>query len=255
MGLLLKAVKRYNRVSRRVSRFIRDANGSFPVTIRNVLFEFAELFLRFLPAKLFWDLLYTISPYQTAICSNSDESDAGRSETISVLKDFGLLRKYDKTLHIGCGYGRIERFFSEYADESYGIDVSSKAIRWAKVYVNRANCIFLQSDGKKLSVLGDNKFDLIYSFIVFQHISKDNFRQYLREINNYLRPRGIFFFQVPLRNDCEKEEGIPLSRFDHHSIRRYSVREVEETLNVYGYRVNKMRICGDDVYFSCSLNA
>jgi SAM-dependent methyltransferase len=206
---------------------------------------------RFLPGKWCWDLLYRIEPCRAAVCEN--KPDAAVREFIDILEEFDLLRHYRKTLHLGCGYGRLEKYLSRYSDQCFGVDVSSRAIRLAKDYAGRGNCVFVRNDGRSLKVLGDNRFDLVYSVIVFQHISKTAFKGYLREIRRYLKPGGLLFFQVPLSENGRKGNAVLLERSDHHSIRRYSIEELEETLTVFGYHLRRKRVYGTDIYCLCSL--
>jgi SAM-dependent methyltransferase len=234
---------------------VRDAarhpDDPFSTKLRNMGFEAAEVVARFLPAKWCWDLLYGIEPCLAAVCEN--KPDAAVREFIDVLEDFDLLRHYGKMLHVGCGYGRLEKYLSRYADQCFGVDVSSRAIRLAKDYAGGENCVFLRNDGQTLKVLGDNRFDLVYSVIVFQHMSKAAFKRYVREIRGYLKPRGLFFFQVPLSENGRRGDTVLLEGRDHHSIRRYSVEELEETLTAFGYRIGRRRIYGTDIYCLCSL--
>ncbi len=251
MDVARKIARRLERALQRV----RDAvsNPAIPIStkFRNVVFECAEVIVRFLPAKMCWDLLYGIEPCQAAVCDN--KPDAAVREFFDILGDFDLLRRYEKTLHVGCGYGRVEKCFSKYANICFGVDVSSRAIRLAKEYVGHDKCVFLRNDGETLKVLGNNKFDLVYSVIVFQHMSKAVFKGYLREVKDYLKPRGMFFFQVPLSENGRKGDAVLIDRKDHHSIRRYSVEELEETLTAFGYRVDRMHTYGTDIYCLCSL--
>ncbi len=253
MGVARAITRRFKLVLQRVRDAARDPDATFTTKLRNVVFEGAEIIVRFLPAKWCWDLLYGIAPGQAAVCDN--KPDAAVREFFDILEDFDLLRRYEKTLHIGCGYGRVEKYFSPYADECFGVDVSSRAIRLAKVYAGHDNCVFLRNDGESLKVLGDNKFDLVYSIIVFQHMSKAAFKGYLREVKEYLTPRGMFFFQVPLPENGGNDSAVFIDRIDHHSIRRYSVEELEETLIAYGYRIARLGVYGNDVYCLCSLSA
>jgi len=74
-------------------------------------------------------------------------------------------------LDFGCGVGRLVIPFSSYADSVVGVDISKSMLAEAKlncVEKSISNVSFLQSDDGLSSV--DQKFDLIHSFIVFQHI-------------------------------------------------------------------------------------
>lgn len=95
-------------------------------------------------------------------------------------------------LDFGCGVGRLVIPFARLAGEVVGLDVSSAMLAEA-----RANCAelgvgnvdLLLSDDTLSAV--DRKFDLVHSFIVFQHIPPERGREIFRHLLDRLAPGGV----------------------------------------------------------------
>lgn len=76
-----------------------------------------------------------------------------------------------RVLDFGCGVGRLTIPLSQRADEVVGVDVSDSMLAEARRNCDRAgahNVALVKSDDQLSEVTGT--FDLIHSFIVFQHI-------------------------------------------------------------------------------------
>lgn len=76
-------------------------------------------------------------------------------------------------LDFGCGIGRLTRALTKYFDKVYGVDISATMISKAKeLNTDFPQCEFIKNDEADLKIFPDQYFDLIYSNIVLQHISK-----------------------------------------------------------------------------------
>jgi len=108
------------------------------------------------------------------------------------------LRHHDKVLEIGCGPGRLMRPLSRYFTEIHGVDVSDRMIRLAVERLrDTVNAHPHQGSGSDLSLFGDEQFDFVYSYAVFQHIpSRDVVYNYLRESRRVLKTGGILRCQI-----------------------------------------------------------
>jgi SAM-dependent methyltransferase len=97
-----------------------------------------------------------------------------------------------KILDFGCGVGRLLVAFAALADEVVGADVSVSMLEEARRNCEQwglANVRLVQSDDE-LSALNE-KFDLIHSFIVFQHIPVARGYTILANLLQRLRPGGV----------------------------------------------------------------
>ena len=104
----------------------------------------------------------------------------------------------DAALEIGCGPGRLMRPISRHFREVHGVDVSDEMIRLARERLrDTPNAFPLHGTGSDLAQFGDDTFDFVYSYAVFQHIpSREVVFGYLREAWRVLKPGGILRCQL-----------------------------------------------------------
>lgn len=127
----------------------------------------------------------------------------------------GLARELDRlppgesrarrALEIGCGLGRLMLPLAPYFGEIHGVDVSEEMIRLAREKLRAVPHAHVHlTGGADLGAFGEDSFDFVYSYAVFQHIpSGEIVFRYLREAWRVLKPGGVFRFQV---------NGLPESR-------------------------------------------
>jgi len=125
------------------------------------------------------------------------ETDTLIKETIGPLSNAVVLE-------IGCGVGRITEAISAVAKEVLAIDISEEMIEQAKKRLaSKENVTLFATDGLTYPI-EDNSVDVVFSFIVFQHMSSvDVVLNNLKEVGRVLKPGGIAKIQV---------RGIPVSR-------------------------------------------
>ncbi len=111
---------------------------------------------------------------------DTDESDfeaSGQVNYDQLVRPFlpvllcGRSPKSCRVVEIGCGLGRITRPFAENFLEVHGVDVSAEMIERARQRLRDCSNITLHlSSGMDLSSPPDKHFDLMFSYLVFQHI-------------------------------------------------------------------------------------
>lgn len=111
-------------------------------------------------------------------------------ETIGrrISQDFAAKRVLD----FGCGVGRLTIPLSERAAEVVGIDVSDSMLMEASQNCRQHsidNVRFVKSDSELSQLVG--KFDLIHSFIVFQHIPPKRGLHLVQRLLDHLEEGGI----------------------------------------------------------------
>jgi ubiquinone/menaquinone biosynthesis C-methylase UbiE len=106
--------------------------------------------------------------------------------------------KPEKILDFGCGPGRMVIPFARYANAVTGMDVSQHMLEEAQKNCSKyniRNVTFLLSDDG-LTRIKDQKFDLVHSFIVIQHINKKRGRKIITHLLEAIKPGGIGVLQV-----------------------------------------------------------
>jgi SAM-dependent methyltransferase len=103
-----------------------------------------------------------------------------------------------RVVEIGCGIGRMTRVLAAAFLEVQAVDVSPEMIRRAKERLRDCSNVLLQvNSGTDLAGLESNRFDLVFSYLVFQHIpSRAVIENYLREAARVLKPAGAILFQL-----------------------------------------------------------
>ncbi len=100
-----------------------------------------------------------------------------------------------RVLDIGCntGYG-TDILFGAAPRELIGVDVSEKAVQFARKHYERPGLQFLTVNGEQLP-FEDNRFDVIVSFQVIEHIV--DYQTFIGELKRVLAPSGMVLFTTP----------------------------------------------------------
>lgn len=101
-------------------------------------------------------------------------------------------------LELGCGIGRLTIPLARRFPRVDAIDISDEMIARAKeLHKNYANVRFMVGNGRDLANLSTAAYDLVFSYIVLQHIPESEITyNYFREFARVLRVQGYFLFQV-----------------------------------------------------------
>jgi ubiquinone/menaquinone biosynthesis C-methylase UbiE len=126
-------------------------------------------------------------------------------------------------LEIGCGPGRLMLPLSRHFRQIHGVDVSDGMVRLARRNLASVPHAYVHTaDGTSLTQFGDEFFDFVYSYAVFQHIpSREVVLNYLKETRRVLRTGGVARLQF---NGLKEESG----KYDTWSGVRFRSREISE---------------------------
>lgn len=136
---------------------------------------------------------------------------AGFATSLSLA--LGQLLSTDDVLEIGCGYGRLMHSLAGSVGTITGVDLHANPIKVAKRLLGEFdNVAVFVNDGLTLP-FDDDSFDVVYSFSVMQHVSKEIVRGYFIEVGRVLRDGGRFLMQfskpatskeIVVRYNCEQ---------------------------------------------------
>lgn len=94
--------------------------------------------------------------------------------------------------------GRLTQALARHFDRVTGVDIAPTTIELGRQYNEHGDRVeYVLNERSDLSVLPDNQFDFVYSFIVLQHGLPAYAHQYIREFIRVTRPGGIILFQIP----------------------------------------------------------
>lgn len=104
----------------------------------------------------------------------------------------------ERLLDIGCNWGRWSIAAARKGFKPIGIDPSLKAVMAARRVANQLNvqATFIVGDARFLPFENDS-FDVVFSYGVYQHLSKENVRVSLKEVRRVLKDQGQTLFQMP----------------------------------------------------------
>ena len=107
-------------------------------------------------------------------------------------------------LDVGCGTGENALFLAEQGHETWGIDLSPRAIVSAREKARRRGLgvVFQVADALELERL-DRVFDSVLDCGMFHTLDDDERVRYARSLGRVLRPGGSYFLMC----FCERERG------------------------------------------------
>jgi glycosyltransferase involved in cell wall biosynthesis len=114
-------------------------------------------------------------------------------------------------LDAGCGEGYGSFYLADYARRVLGVDYDQDVITFANDKYKKANLRFSVSDITKEINLPNEKFDLIVSFQVVEHIANTDI--YFKNIKKLLKDDGIFICSTPNRLDASPGSVKPFNKF------------------------------------------
>lgn len=114
-----------------------------------------------------------------------------------ILKRCRLTSVSGQVLELGCGTGRMTESFARRYAGVIAVDLSAEMLKRA-VQIHRAshNILWLQVSGANLGCLKSRTLNLVFSYLVLQHLpSEELVGEYVEEMLRVLRPGGVFLFQ------------------------------------------------------------
>lgn len=102
-----------------------------------------------------------------------------------------------RVLDFGCGYGRLVRLMYYFISEKnlWGVDPWSKSIELCQAAGLDGN-FFISDNLPKSLPVGDTRFDFIYAFSVFTHLSKRAAITALQTLETYLEDDGVILITI-----------------------------------------------------------
>ncbi|MHC4607217.1 MAG: SAM-dependent methyltransferase [Planctomycetota bacterium] len=157
-------------------------------------------------------------------------------------------RKHGSAIEIGCGIGRLMIHMARHFDRVCGADVSPEMIRQAGERMkqagihDRTSLLVVDGEGR---IPTDEKFDLVYSYTVFQHMRRKDTLRYIAEVRRLLADSGtaVLHFVEPfgLRRNLQALLHIDPPSSDTLHFRYFRRKEVENVCRKNGLRIEAHR--------------
>lgn len=145
-----------------------------------------------------------------------------------------------RMLEIGCGAGRMTKHLAAVFGEVVGVDVSGEMIRQAgQRLAEMTNVQLYETNGVDFSILPDQRFDLILSAYVFQHVPcTEVIRSNLEDGWRLLNPGGVFRFQTNAITAFDFEElekdTWTGADFPESELRRFAAEKDAQLISIVG---------------------
>ncbi|MFO1314275.1 MAG: class I SAM-dependent methyltransferase [Burkholderiales bacterium] len=149
-----------------------------------------------------FDAMWTILSDSTKLGGKWDREEffatgAGIFARLDAIERLGARINYGVAVDFGCGVGRVSQWLAKRFSRVVGVDISPRMLELAERYNTESAAITFVLGNEVNVPLATSSADLVYSFIVLQHIGKAMQQQYLREFSRIARPGGYLCFQVP----------------------------------------------------------
>ncbi|MES1243425.1 MAG: class I SAM-dependent methyltransferase, partial [Acidobacteriota bacterium] len=120
-----------------------------------------------------------------------------------------FLRPGMVALDLGTGPGFLARALSRHVLAVAGTDVSRGAVACARAINPAANLTYLVQEPDRLTGVDDSSVDLVCSFAVLQHLTRERAVALLREMLRVLRPGGHALCHLPLEDPEDPLQSLP----------------------------------------------
>jgi len=105
-------------------------------------------------------------------------------------------REFDSVLDFGCGVGRVTQAMAKLSRRAVGVDVSPTMLKRAADHAEKSGITNIEWQLSRDFVAACEAFDLVHSFLVFQHMRPREGLALLRTLAARVRPGGVFAIHV-----------------------------------------------------------
>jgi len=145
-------------------------------------------------------------------------------------------------LDVGCGYGRLLRFFSKRGyTKVTGLDISTEQVSLAR----KIHHDVIQAKALEFLEECSDKFDFIIALDVIEHFYKDEFVHFLELCHRVLRPGGRLIIQTP---NADSPFGLVHRYNDFTHEICFNVNALTRLMRVYGFTRVEARETGPVPY-------
>lgn len=107
----------------------------------------------------------------------------------SLLADLAPGGSFDRSLEVGCGYGRLTPWIADFADRADAVEPNEEAVRDAAIQYPHVE--FRDELAQDLSY-DDDSFDLLVTWTVLQHVPPDLIDDVTDELRRVATPDAVF---------------------------------------------------------------
>ncbi len=129
--------------------------------------------------------------YNKAYFEDRDYLDQLVAQSLQIILKENNLKSL---LDVGCGTGRLVKFFRKKGFTVYGCDTADEAIKMARK--NNGRNTIKEAQATRLP-FKQQSFDIVSAISLIEHLSKKEARAFLLDTSRVLRPHGFVFLITP----------------------------------------------------------
>lgn len=179
--------------------------------------------------------------YTCAVFNNTNESLEGAQwHKLNMVLDKMNLKKGDRLLDIGCGWGSMEIAAAKRGIRVIGVTLAEEQVEWAQGWIKREG----YEDLAEVRLMDyrdvpESSFDGICSIGMMEHVGFKQYPAYFKEMMDKLRPGGILLnHQITRTNSNDnKRAGGFIDRYIFPDGELASPAEIEMTIQDNGFEV------------------
>jgi len=199
---------------------------------------------------------------KTYVQGSEDEALLARSagNDLKRLQSSVGIKKTDDILEIGCGVGRVGKVLAPICRTWTGCDVSANMLKYAARRLRDfSNVRFVELSGYDLKPVASESMDVVYSTVVFMHLSEWDRYNYIEDARRVLRPGGrLYVDNISLTtgygwNFFQESRAIPPSERPPYIGSVSTPQEIEVYLNRAGYKDIKVSVVDDAWVIGCAV--
>lgn len=130
-------------------------------------------------------------------------------ESRQKLHDLVLKGHMDKEMVVidyGCGPGVLAKIVAGHTKKVYGCDISTGVLDCAQILNPAPNLEYVIADEAGIKNIPDGSVDVVYSFAVIQHLSRENIEIVFENCYRKLKPGGKVVFHVHMDESAFRTE-------------------------------------------------
>lgn len=146
-----------------------------------------------LKIELYMSFLDPYNQYTCGYFRDTSNLNEAQEKKLDLICRKLQIKREDKVLDIGCGWGGFAKFSSErYGCHVTGIGISDEQIKYAREYCKGLPVEIVKSDYRKFN----GEFDKILICGMIEHVGSKNYRRIMNIAHSLLKPKGLFLLHT-----------------------------------------------------------
>ncbi|HQI82691.1 MAG TPA: cyclopropane fatty acyl phospholipid synthase, partial [Deltaproteobacteria bacterium] len=143
--------------------------------------------------ELFLSFLDPYNQYSCAYFEGTDDLDAAQLNKLDLICRKLGLRREDRVLDIGSGWGGFGRYAAErYGCSVVGVNISREQNAYARRFCKGLPVEIRQCDYRDI----EGSFDKVVSVGMFEHVGRKNYRSFMNKVLRVLKQGGVFLLHT-----------------------------------------------------------